>query len=443
MNARIAYRRLIPAVLIALTGVAASLGSGRDGVPNAAVPELNVTSAGRLSMTQAIHAAQDAVFIVGALDDQGGFQLIGTGFAVADGQGGGIVATNAHVAAAVNGMFAKGMTPVVRRPGPNGPTDFVIKKNPTIHPGYTLWNTLKDQGPVRRVLGGYQGLDYVAPADVALLRTAPGLGAVLPLAEPEQLVQLQSGTDIIYLGFPAENITGQQDNIPQTVDFGHIQSMSGIMLQPANPDDALIVHHDMQLTGGSSGGPIMVQDPATGRLVVVAIHNAGSFVFLPDARIPVAKSYAQRADFLRELLEGQADVHQAARNDSWARALRSASVSTQVRLAEIQNDLAKEHDIITLPSDCIPLTVASVEPIFIQQVRVEAGKHYLFVAAGMNWDKLRLTLENAGKALAVSTSQATPSIEWTAQADGTIDITLTADITYGSSFADVRAYQVN
>ena len=89
--------------------------------------------------------------------------------------------------------------------------------------------------------------------------------------------------------------------------------VTNFFLARTTPDNALLVQHSMTAVGGTSGSPIL---DLSGR--VVAIHNAGNFVFIGNKRVPGADvNFAQRIDLLRELLDGRADEAQAARTRRW------------------------------------------------------------------------------------------------------------------------------
>jgi S1-C subfamily serine protease len=437
-------RLLASAAAVAATAAGLVMGLGATGLPTGS--KLTSEASGqvmvRMSMPDAIRAARPAVFMIGTIDDDGGFEQIGTGFSISDSADQALVATAAHVAEKVLAAHKDGTRVVVRRPDTGSPTDFTVTADPDIHPGYTRWRTINQRKLVARTTGGYERVASMVPADVAILTTEGGLGATLDLASPEQLASLSAGGGVVYLGFPAENMFGQKTNVAPTAGFGHIQTLSGIMFAPAAPESSLVIQHDVLLTGGSSGGPLLAADEVTGRLIVIGAHSAASHVFLEDARIPLAKGYAQRADLIRELVDGIATAAQDARDDQWADEVLSVTLSAAGRLDALSSALAERFEVAELDRFSVNLAARSNAPLTLT-IRVEEGTQYAFIATGTNWDDVNLSLNRGEEELSADEKpDAIPTVRWTANFTGDVELTIAAPTTYGKSAAEVRVLKV-
>ena len=75
-----------------------------------------------------------------------------------------------------------------------------------------------------------------------------------------------------------------------------------------------LVQHDLPSTGGASGSPIV---GASGK--VVALLNAGNMFFIDGDRVPNAAlvNFAQRADLIRDMLDGTAEQKLADARNYW------------------------------------------------------------------------------------------------------------------------------
>jgi hypothetical protein len=75
-----------------------------------------------------------------------------------------------------------------------------------------------------------------------------------------------------------------------------------------------LIQHDLPATGGASGSPIV---GASGR--VVALLNAGNVFMVNGDRVPNAAlvNFAQRADLVRDLLDGTAEQKLAEARNHW------------------------------------------------------------------------------------------------------------------------------
>ncbi len=399
-------------------------------------------SASKMSTAAAIEEARGAVFMIGTKGEDGGFIQIGTGFAVLDSAEHSVIATNAHVAQSVVEAQSSNRTVVARRPGIDAPEDFVIDGSPTLHPGYDRWQKVNERQPFAIIGEDVEQVNVLNPADVALLSAQGSVGHTLAIAPADDLERLQAGTDIVYLGFPAENIFGQKTNVPATADFGHIQSMSGVVLEPAAARSALTIQHDMTLTGGSSGGPIMVPDPLTGRLLVVGIHSASSFAFADGNRIPVGKAYGQRADYLRELIDGTAAAIQAVRDIEWAGELRGLTSALDKRMEKMERAILDRINAVKVLSASGNTSADRVEAIGSVLVDVRAGATYIIVVGSANWDELALSGRFNGETIAAEQRNPSDPLIWTAPDSGSLSLAVTSQTLFGDSSVELRVYEV-
>jgi hypothetical protein len=76
-----------------------------------------------------------------------------------------------------------------------------------------------------------------------------------------------------------------------------------------------LIHHDLPATGGASGSPIVGPNGK-----VVALLNAGNIFMVDGRRIPnaVLVNFAQRADLVRDMLEGKAEEKLVAARQHWS-----------------------------------------------------------------------------------------------------------------------------
>jgi S1-C subfamily serine protease len=207
-------------------------------------------------------SAAPSVFMV-AVDENGARSLVGTAFAV---DAGGTLATNAHIAAALQRRLAikGGLARVIAVQSDTSDERLVTATS--IHPSW--------QGSIR--------------ADVALLRLQAGEPlAPLPLADARTTATLRRGTPLATLGFPAVSTDPQYPRGRLSVDVvGDVR------------DD--YIQAGLGITPGMSGSPVFDQTGA-----VVAIVASGDFVGAPDGARPSgsAANWAIGVRFLKELLE--------------------------------------------------------------------------------------------------------------------------------------------
>jgi S1-C subfamily serine protease len=206
-------------------------------------------------------SAARSVFMV-AIDENGARSLVGTAFAV---EAGGTLATNAHIAAALQRPLASngGSARVIAVQSDTSEARLVTSTS--IHPGW--------HGSIS--------------ADVALLRLRAGEPlAPLPLADGRTTANLRRGTPLATFGFPAVSTDPRYPRGRLSVDVvGDVR------------DD--YIQAGLGITPGMSGSPVFDQ---TG--TVVAIVASGDFAGPRDGVRPSGSeaNWAISVRFVRELL---------------------------------------------------------------------------------------------------------------------------------------------
>jgi len=241
------------AVFTALTAVVVGLG----------VAVLVEQGRARSSFEAAAASAARSVFMI-AVDENGARSIVGTAFAV---DASGTLATNAHIAAALQQRLATNLTDGSARviAVQSDTSDARLVTASSIHPNW--------QGSIR--------------ADVALLRLQAGEPLTpLPLADARTTASLRRGTPLAAFGFPAVSTDPLHPRGRLTVDVvGDVR------------DD--YIQAGLGIAPGTSGSPVFDQ---TG--TVVAIVVGGDFVDRPDGARPSGSgaNWAISVRFLRELL---------------------------------------------------------------------------------------------------------------------------------------------
>jgi hypothetical protein len=239
-------------------------------------------------------AADRAKACVGVIVAEGGGQSqpFGTGWMA----GSRILATNAHVAVAAQEFISKGMAIWITFGGDHGRTQVKVERI-LPHSKYG------DPGP------GPDGKQPAVPAyDVAIMILDRDMPQWLNIAGPEKIVSLTQGQRVCYSGFPMEGVAGGGINLgnPEPAfKTGIISAVTDWWLGRCAASQALLIQHDLGVSGGASGSPLMDVDGC-----VIGLISAGSHAFVRDAhsgetgRIPsgVLLNYAQRVDLLGQLL---------------------------------------------------------------------------------------------------------------------------------------------
>lgn len=327
------------------------------------------------------------------------------------------LATNAHIVE----LFEKlgpGEKMFVRAPGPNGKTYEVISTNR--HPGYKAFNTFLQSDPIYvtsskgcpkcfpDVLSG--SLSY----DVGILKVAPGsnLSPVLEIATPAELAALKTGTPLAMAGYPVENIQGsevQTLGATPNLSLGIITAMTDMFNLPAEPGLRRLIHHNLPITGGSSGSPMVGPN---GKLV--ALNNAmNALSGVRGSRIPNAAliNYAQRADLLLDLLAERADHQLADDRLYWAKQTASFKRGFDFLVPQILTELKPANGATPTPVSQAKFTLdpanqvknrdASGKEIARRQkkhvVSLKAGQDRVFIAYAQGSAPIKLFLLVDGK----------------------------------------------
>lgn len=266
-------------------------------------------------------AAGASVYVVVLRDERGVEHALATAWVVGDGS----LATNGHVAQFFErvspGGDLEGATLLVRSPG-GVPHDHRVT-GVRIHPGYDVFLKLwKEYQPTGMSPEGR--LHFLRPAggacDVALLEVddAEALATPLEIAPYSSLEILGAGDVVGLVGYPSEEMSLGGVNLRHptpTTQIAHVTAVTNFFLAATDAEDALLVQHSLPVTGGASGSPILDEDGK-----VVAVLSAGNIELSPlGNRAPsaVLVNFAQRADLVQELIEGEAEEAQAPRSKRW------------------------------------------------------------------------------------------------------------------------------
>ena len=264
---------------------------------------------------EAIETLKAAAYAVIQRDRQGREVLQGTAWPVAPG----ILATNAHVA---NLLKGSGGELIVRKPGsePGGDGDFKVT-DAVIHDGYSMFS--KFDSDTKAASSSYAALGNDGRRtgyDVALLMVERGdsLAPILPRADGDEVVALDSGMPLAYAGYPiggtAEQGTAQLKPTP-TVQYGRITSVTDFFMFGTDPMYAYLVQHSLPTFKGASGSPII-----NARGEVVAILSGGHVVETTEgiSSNAVMRNFAQRIDLLAALLGETTTFDLRAEEQRWS-----------------------------------------------------------------------------------------------------------------------------
>lgn len=296
-----ALRLLILVVLLGVTAAGSYLyfngGSESTDIAPVITPADPVRDGDQVFAELAERYAQCVALVVVVLPDgQGNAQQIPIGTAWAAGPK--VFVTNAHVANPVEEIWESG-----------GTVFLAINRNPS--------KRLKVTGTLSHPNYLNAGLDFdgrreaVSSHDVALLFTEESTDHYFEIAKPEEVLQLDSGYRVSYMGFPMEGMAGGGVNPRSpvaTMQSGIVTSTTDFWLSNADPEKRHLVQHNMGAAGGASGSPLFNREGK-----VVAVLNAGNVGMALQAspsgyyyeRIPsaVLVNFAQRADLIHDILE--------------------------------------------------------------------------------------------------------------------------------------------
>ena len=254
-----------------------------------------------------------AVYHVQLQDAEQRVKAAGTAWVV----GPNLLATNAHVAILREGIRNRERM-IVRAPGANGQIYEVVEHR--LHPGYVPFNAFLFSD--LRLIGQYRGNSQELSGngyDVALLRVTGTLPpeARLEIATTEELNGLAAGAPLGTSGYPTEgfrNTWSQGIGATPEQHVGVVTAVTDMFHLPAAPALRQLIHHDLPTTGGQSGSPIV---GPSGR--VVGLANSMNMIAVEGRRVPNAAlvNYAQRADLVRDMLDGTAEQKLADARAHW------------------------------------------------------------------------------------------------------------------------------
>lgn len=261
---------------------------------------------------------RDSVYLVLVRGTDGNEVAAATAWVVGDG----VLATNAHVGE-IFYQIEPGMELLVRSPKSPYLTHQVTSVD--IHPGYKAFDVaVAEYEPVVMNLWGEVDSPKLVPAyDVALMYVDKPevLAAPLPLASDDELGELLPGMAVAYVGYPTEQLS-VVDAIrapnPVTQSGGTLVGITDYFNVRREDHVNHLIQHNLGATGGASGSPIV---NAAGE--VVAVLSGGNIIITPEGRAPsaVGINFGQRADLVRELLDGVAAEKIVEYQQIWAEGL--------------------------------------------------------------------------------------------------------------------------
>lgn len=382
-------------------------------------------------LAASLRAAQRSVYLVMARDAQGTTPF-GTAFVAGDG----MLVTSAHVAEQFADM-GEGLTLLVRAAG--APTrDFKVA-SVTMHPHYRRFeDAWRAYGPLAAGAGGTnRPIVGTGGYDVAVLRVAPEdaakLAPPLPLAADADLVALEPGDPVGYVGFPIESaaVGGVNLDDPEAqLQIGRLTALTDFFLVKSDLADRQLLQHSLPVQGGASGSPLLDR-----RGQVIGVVSGGNLVEInaQGTRVPtgIGVNFAQRADLVRELLSGEAASHTAEREALWQRRLKRYQNEVDVALA----DWAGSHGLTSVPPALFQVDGRIAEnarydmPAFVHSFSVPKAGWYLFLATSRDRENIDMMLiedtAKGPKLVGLDTSpDHYPAIEFAGEADNDLQIVI-------------------
>lgn len=331
-----------------------------------------------------------------------------------------LLVTNAHVV-----DEASAGTMLVRAPGADGKEYEVIGH--VLHPGYKAFTEFfRHQDLVKWDDGQLEtpptGLAY----DVALLRVKGPLpeDAILPLASRHEIQSLWKGMQIESEGYPSQNVSGSAVlgcGATPKWRAGAIESLTDYFSSAQqDPLETLLVTHDIPITCGASGSPVIGQD---GKVVaVISAFSSTGGECTPSA---VLINYAQRADLVADLLDGRAEDALTRDRKYWTSQLAllreagyqegDATYISLILQADKSNtgihaDAKPVLDVrapMTLTADAKSATATGATPL-----KLTAGANYVIIAYADDETPIALTLRDANGTTVALTKPLTPDSVW-------------------------------
>ncbi|MGE5514888.1 MAG: trypsin-like peptidase domain-containing protein [Bacteroidota bacterium] len=341
-----------------------------------------------------LREAQRSVYLVLARDAQGATPF-GTAFVAGDG----VLVTSAHVVEQFADM-GDGLTLQVRAAGAPA-RDFKVTGF-TMHPHYRRFeDAWRAYGPLAAGAGGTnRPIIGTGGYDVAVLRVSPAdaaqLGPALPLAPDADLVALEPGDPVGYVGFPIESaaVGGVNLDDPEAqLQIGRLTALTDFFLVKSDLADRQLLQHSLPVQGGASGSPLLDRSGQ-----VIGVVSGGNLVEInpQGTRVPtgIGVNFAQRADLVREVLSGDAAGHTAEREALWQRRLKRYQNEVDVALA----DWVGSHGLTTVPPALAQVDGRIVEdahydmPAFVHPFSVPKAGWYLFLATSRDRENIDMML---------------------------------------------------
>lgn len=172
-------------------------------------------------------------------------------------------ATNAHVILSVQQVFQK-----------------IPAKNYRKRQVVVVTNEVAKRYPIDAVKVHPQYQSSPLDSDFAILQTPVSIDNYLTLASYEELLELQPGNAIAYLGFPMEGLHENNLNFDSpvaTLQPGEISAISDISYGNSGKERNTFIRHNLPTVGGASGSPVFANNGK-----VIAIVFAGNMNFRYD-----------------------------------------------------------------------------------------------------------------------------------------------------------------
>ncbi|MFT3810633.1 MAG: FHA domain-containing protein [Micropepsaceae bacterium] len=266
--------------------------------------------------TPIIEKVKGSVYQVAIELPSGTLEAMGTAWVTTKPDGTKVLATNAHVA----DIYNDAQTPawgngrlIAIEPKAPGYRHFVIT-GIVKHPAYDAWAEWANSVYAKMDAGTMRKVALPIAYDVAYMtvETSADLGEPLKLAPEADMEAMKAGQPLLQIGYPSERVLGTDVARPEpNTNSGVIAAMTSFFLSSGEAVDRQFIQHTAAGAGGSSGSAMF---NAKGE--VVGLHNSGNYIFIQTGpgdndyeRVPSAGNinYAQRADMLRELMEGKAE----------------------------------------------------------------------------------------------------------------------------------------
>jgi len=212
-----------------------------------------------------------------------------------------VLATNAHVSMGVTKFLnlckEKNLGQCVPYYLPNGSKGEAVQiMSMRIHPKYN------------KIVVDVNGKKPTNSPDVATMRLEEPVGEPLSVANKATLEKLTPGQPVYYVGFPMENLEGDNvnlHNVVATTQTGTISALSDWWLGDSGCKKNKLIRHNMGIAGGASGSPVFNEEGQ-----VIGLVNAGNMigaVFSYNGKSKIERSpnaalinYAVRVDLLND-----------------------------------------------------------------------------------------------------------------------------------------------